>query len=175
MGGEEAKRKSSEASPACHLLGPAAWEADRVGLRLRSGATLRHSPTRSCHLLSAAHGWCRRVCSWNKVHRLLLCSPGSKIKKEWKGLGQLGLWEAGTQQLWGAGISTPFLSQGSLATACYYMSVNGFLAAGWPLSKVLYPHLTRVRQEEEFAAVCFVSIWQGDLERGQGCGINDSR
>lgn len=36
-----------------------------------------------------------RVSIWNKALRLLLCSTGNKIRKEWKGLGQLGLWEAG--------------------------------------------------------------------------------
>lgn len=75
-GGERRQRGKAVKSPLTTIF----WGQQRVGLGFRSGAILRHAPTPSCHPLSAAHGWLRRVCSGNKVCRSLLCSPGSKIK-----------------------------------------------------------------------------------------------
>lgn len=57
-----------------------------------------------------------------------------------------------------------------------FTPVDGSLAAGRPLSKGLWYHLLRVRREGRVCRkTCFAFIWQGDLERGPGCGINYSQ
>lgn len=106
-GGEEAKRKSSEATPDCRLLGSAAQEADRVGLGFRSGAILRYSPT--AQLPSCLNNTClaheRQYLEQSpQVTALFYWEQNKERMERTCPAGPVGSW---TQPLWGAGIVPP--------------------------------------------------------------------
>lgn len=105
--------------------------------------------------------------SQNKAPRSLLCSTGSKIKSK----KALASWPCGEQ----ASAPCPWARaswQGRVSTRLS-------MGAGWqragPRPEGSRPTQPQSGRRGAFAAVSSALVWQGDLERGQGCGINYSR